>query len=451
MAQALATLITGSMRSGLDQSKLFKLLRGMAIDNARTKFSALDITKQTDNTTGTAATSIAAVVNPVVHITTGSATAAPKAGFDTAIGKLANCAGSYANMLNYYLAELGLPVVTVPSTITITAALPALDKTLSGVTTTGGLSPATGLAQIAVAKNNLATLIKATNDLRVALGYGVLTDASGGIASNTRTLVDDTATAASVDASAVNSLSDASVDAALGKLADNYASLSLLTNRVIDPDETINLTDSSGGTASSAVPPAIVASATPAAFTTVGTDCAPKAGFDTAIDVIENNLAELANKANFLIDYYDLSASIARLTDSTGQTTNGTLESQSVNLTAVTGTTVCVDVVSATTAINAINNSSKTLASVVNLISDYYGLVRFNVSAATGTASTTNTIVNVPATGTGVSGASLSTMSDTDVDAWLVAVRNNLSTLAARLNAMDNIGSSRPLMVVASV
>lgn len=432
---------------GLDD--VAKLIRGLAIDNARNKFSAVDITKQTDSTTGTAAAAIAAVTLPAAtHLTDGVATtAAPKAGFDTAIGKLANCAASFANHINYYLASLGHPQIVIPSGPTVTAALPALDKTLSGVATTGAVEPDTGRTQLQRQIDNLSTIARGCNKIAEALGIPTLADVSGGAASNT--LYAAASTGSSVNGSTTATLSDTQVDAALTAIANNYASLALFIGRVIDPDEATNLTDSSGGTASSAIPPALAALTIPSAYTTAGTDCAPKAGFDTALGVIENNLAELTAKANDLIRYRGLTErGITLLTDSTGQTTNGTLESQSVNLTAVTGTTACVDFTTAAASLLAVKNNISTIAAKVNDISEFYGLIDLADSTG-GTVSTSGTVANVASTGTGNDGTADATMSDTDVDAVLVVIRNSLSTIAARLNALDDIGSQQSLTVVA--
>jgi hypothetical protein len=443
-----AQKITGADKTGIDQNKLFSLLKGLAIDSARSKLSGVDTTKQTDSTTGTAGTAVVVVPNTGVHVTDGvSTTAAPKTGFDTAIGKMANCAASLANFINFYRAELGLKPVTIPSGVTITAALPALDKTLSGVATTGAVDYTTGKAQLDYQRNNFATILFAANELAVALGYAKLSDASGGVADSTNLLlVANTTTAASVNASSANSLADSEVDAALTALAGNYATLSSFINNVIDPDEAVNITDNTSGTASSAVPPAIAEVTVPSAYTTAGTDCAPKAGVDTALGIIEANISDLTLKTNQLIRFLGEDGGFTLLTDSTGQSPDATIATFTVNQTAVTGTTVCIDYTTALASLTAVNNNMASIAAKVNEISGKYGLTPLDVSLMTGTVS--NTIANVPTTGTGNDGTADQTMSDTEVDAFLAATRNNMATLAARLNALDNSGSQQSLSVV---
>lgn len=449
MTKGTAIAITEADVFGLNQ--MAKIVRGLAIDNARSKVASLNPTKQTDSTTGTVGTAITAiVVPPATHQTDGIATtAAPKAGFDTAMGKFSNCAASLADFLNYYLAELGLPLVDIASGQTITAALPALDKTLTGVATTGAVEPATGQAELRKQMANFSTLNLAANRIAAALGYLPMVDASGGVASDTNVLVDNAATGTAVNGSTAYTLGDTATDLALTTLANNYATLSYWINRLLDPDEGNTITDSSGGTANTSLPPEMEANVNPDVFTTAGTDCAPKAGFDAQLVIIENAHSELATKVNELIRFNNALASIGLLTDDTGVSGNGTIESMSVNLTATTGSTNCVDATTALARMTTIKNNNATLTGKINELSALYGMEPLTYNEG-GTASADDTIENIAATAAGNDGSADATLADADVDAWLFINRNNISTMAARLNALDNVGSRQSLAVVAS-
>jgi hypothetical protein len=251
--------------------------------------------------------------------------------------------------------------------------------------------------------------------------------------------------AGTASATGALSVSKTLVDAFLAAHANNLATIAAAFNAfqvIMGGFSGISdLTDSSGGSASDTL--AAFTVPTPAAG--AATTSSPKAGFDTALGVIENNQAEVATRMNVIRAAFGL----AKYTDSTGQTPNGTLESQSVNLTAVDGSsgTSAVEPVSGLARLATIRDNNASLAAGINELCDFFGLTHLTNNNG-GSASTT--IANIAATSTGVGGAN--TLLDTEVDAALSVIRDNLSSLAAKLNAMTGSGAQigKPLHVVAA-
>lgn len=429
-------------------NEIVDLIRGVAIDSARNKIMDASITEITDNSTGTVADPVGAVTIPAPFTVTGT-DASPKAGFDTAIGKLANASVSLADYLNKYLAPLGLPIINTNSAGTITAAIPALDKTLTAVTGSGGtaVEVVSAAAQLNIARNNLATLAVAVNDIAVALGFDEIVDGSGGSASDTRTLTASAATSSGVTGADANTMSDTAVDAALTALASGIASLAAHINFVLSPGVTGNLTDNSGGTASTATPRVIAAMTLPDAHTDGGTDSAPKAAFDTEVQKIENNMSDLVAKINILAEAAE---GINLLTDSTGVTPDTTLEVIDFTLTAVDGTSNnAIDYTTGLAQMTLMRNNMATIIAKVNELAPIYGIQPLTDNSG-GTAQEDETIDALSTTGTGSDGTSDGTMSDAQVDAFLASLTNAFATIADQLDAMDDVGeATRPLKVVA--
>ena len=450
----LAYVITGQGRHGLSQADLFTALQALARDNARAKFPPGSATKMTDSTTGTALKStltLPAILTPVPYVRISGNDLAPKAGFDTAIGNLANVAASVSVYLNRYRHAFGLPMVG-RNTGTVTAAAPALVKTLTGVdgTTSNAVDAVTGTQQIAIAENNLSTLIYAANQVLAALGSPRFTDNSGGAAyTATLTLANHAATAAGVTGTGTaKSLSNTATGVTLTALADGYATLLYWLNFYLDPVPSANILDNSGGTASATLPPTLTAVTTVfTGYQDVTTSSAPKAAFDTECPKIANNFADLAEKINNLVRYQDMTLGV--LTDSSGGTADLTLQVISSTLTAVSGAgSGALSKTSADAVFTIFANTLATLAAKVNLLSAVYGLPAL-VDSTTGTASTTSTLPAVGVSGAGVDNTSAATgVQNVALNAALVVVKNNMATLAARVNALDDINNTRPLTVV---
>jgi hypothetical protein len=179
----------------------------------------------------------------------------------------------------------------------------------------------------------------------------------------------------------------------------------------------------------------------------VTTSSAPKAAFDTECPKIANNFADLAEKINNLVRYQDMTLGV--LTDSSGGTADLTLQVISSTLTAVSGAgSGALSKTSADAVFTIFANTLATLAAKVNLLSAVYGLPAL-VDSTTGTASTTSTLPAVGVSGAGVDNTSAATgVQNVSLNAALLVVKNNMATLAARVNALDDINYTRPLTVV---
>ncbi len=429
---------TFSGLSKVHDGTLADAIRGIAIDLARTKVATASVPDLTDNSTGVAAASIVDQVIPSVAFDATSAGGADRAATNTAFGKIENAGKVLVNSFNNVRVRIGLPVMSAFGTAAAADTIPAQDLTVTTASGTSAIDFNTGRASMLSAKKNIGSLVQGFNEIMAALGETKVASAMLGDLPFGALVDIATADAAATGAS---SIAKTVMDAFLTASAANIATLAALWNGVFIQTGLSDLTDSSGGSASDT----LAAITIPAAADGAATTSSPKAGFDTNIAVIENNLSELVTRMNVLRKHYGLAA----YTDSTGQSVNGTLESQSVNLTAVDGSsgTVAVDQVSGRAALTVIKNAITSLGTGINELADYFGLTHLTISTG-GVASTT--IANVAATGTGVAGAG-ATLLDTDVDAVLAIIRDSNSSLAAKLNAMTGTGSpDKPLSVVAA-
>lgn len=255
-----------------------------------------------------------------------------------------------------------------------------------------------------------------------------------------RALVDvPTITASATGASSVSKVS---MDAFLGVLANNIATIAKYWGLMFTQGAFSSITDSSGGAAAAG----LVANTIPAAVAGAATTSSPKAGFDAQLVILANAIAEIGSKMNQVRGFYDLSLYV----DNTGSVTNGTIEAISNNLTAVDGSTgtVAVDQATGRNRLQLVNNALSSLAVGVNDLVGYVGVPSLT-DASGGVVSTTLPVI--AATGGGVGGATAVTLLDTDVDTWLGNTRNNISSLAATLNSVCANSNSglKPLGVVA--
>ena len=445
------TKLGNADQTGLDYNKIWDALRKLAQENVREKFS-VSITPVTDSTGGTVNPyTIVPITRPAAFLTDGVAsTGVQKTGFDTSMGKFANAAASFANFLNPYIAQIGNDPITIAATgVTITAAVAALDTSTTGVATTGAVDYTTGIAEINKQLNNFSTLAAACNKIAAALGIPYIVDASTGLGvTNTPSVSIATATAASVTGNVASTLAKSVVDTLFVNLGNNYATLIDFANRALTPGVGA-LTDSTGGTASAALPPVEALVTLPTAFTTAGTDCAPKAGFDTLLGVYRNAVASLADSMNRHINFIGNNAPITKLGYSAvAGTVSTTLAAETNALVAVTGTTVCVNATTGIAALTLMDANISTLVAKVNEISYFHGLLPI-VDNSGGVASTTNTLVAMPTTSAGNDGTASQTLSNAVVNTALGVIRNNVATLAARMNALTELDSRPQASVVA--
>jgi hypothetical protein len=346
-----------------------------------------------------------------------------------------------AEGMNRLNGRLGLPLIVnnTGGTIATAGTIPAQDKTLTAVSS-NCLDKVTGNARLATIRSNMHLLGIAANRILTAVGAALLVNsvASGAPGTQSQPASNDgiitlaaagTATGTAVDGTLGSTLADADVDAQLTIIANNIATIALALNDVTG-GLPADLTDNSGGTAT-ANPPTLAANPLPPAADGAATTSSPKAGFDTELQKIENNISDLALRTNLLARRFGLS----QLTDSTGVSADTTIEALTVALTAVDGSTGtnAVDQVTGRDRLTKISSAHRSLAAKINEVCALTGLQAIVDSIGVGTVGVT--LENIAATGTGVSGAG-ATLLDVDVDAWLVINRNHQATLAAVLNAL---------------
>jgi hypothetical protein len=205
-----------------------------AINTVRlARISATSPVVVTNSSTGTAGSVLSAVPSQAAKVTPSGTNLAPRAGFNTAIGKINNAIAVLAGHLNDMgLTPLGLTTITGGNgTVATPSTVPALDKTLTGVdgSSDSALLRSEFLTQLVIARNNLATLVSAYNTVAVAIGQPTLANVTGGKASPKLILTNQGTAGTAVLTANVSSsdlASDAAVDAALTALANNIATLS---------------------------------------------------------------------------------------------------------------------------------------------------------------------------------------------------------------------------------
>lgn len=186
----------------------------------------------TDNSTGVAAGTLAAVpVVPTKGEGDGS-NLAPRAAFNTAIGKVDNAINVLAKYLNdEVLTPLSMPTITLNGgTVAVPGTVPALDKALTATdgSTNTAMLRSEAFAQLSIARNNLATVVKAYNMIATAIGGTTLADNTGGKADSELELVTQGTAATAVataDVATTDCALDTEVDASLTALANNIATL----------------------------------------------------------------------------------------------------------------------------------------------------------------------------------------------------------------------------------
>jgi hypothetical protein len=419
-----------------------KAFRALAIDNARMKVEIAEVADLTDNTTGTAGASVADIPVQTAKFDATSAGGAQRAAFNTALGKIENAGRVLTNSMNNVRARLGMTLLSAASGAQAAKdTIPAQDKTVTEATGTSAADFTTGKAAMLAAKDNVGRLLRSLNEIMIAIGEDELASSLAGDVASDDDLVALTAASASSDGS--SSVSKAAADAFLTAVANALASIAGRWNDRMFQTGLSDLTDNTTGTAANG----LVANAIPALAVPAATTSSPKAGFDTQLGVIKNNIADLALRVNTLRKRYGLSV----LTDNSGGTADTTLAALSADLTAVDGSsgTTAVDGASARDRMTKINNALSSLGASINELCDKFGVQRLT-DALGGVVSTT--IAAIAATATGVGGGSDPiTLLDADVDAWLDTNADNIATLAAKINECTGSGApTKPLGVVAA-
>ena len=454
----MTTFVKKTQFSGLahifnrDSTGLASIIRGMAIDNARIKIvETSNVGAFTDNTGGTADTTapftlVDMPIAPTGQFNATSAGGVQQAAFNTSLGKIASAQAVFAERLNLARARLGHTLVTFASgTIAASGTLPSLDLTATTASGVSAVDYTSYVAGVTVMKANHRILVNAFTEVMGALGFDQnIADSISVVFSQNYLLAATPTVAASASGNPSVALADGT--AFLADIANNLSTMAAMWNQVMAGAGITALTDSTTGTASDQTVNT-VGTFTP--YTTAGTDCAPKAGFDTLLGVWRNASASIAAKINVIAEEHGLAP---LLVDSTTGTVSNTLAAQAT-LTAVTGTTVCLDAVSGLVALNDEKNNISTITAAINKLVPYYGVTALTDNSG-GTASTAAVplLVATPTTAGGVSGASLSSVANTETTADIAEIANAYATFAKTLNAMVGSGGDYlPMMVVASI
>ncbi len=196
-------------------------------------------------------------------------------------------------------------------------------------------------------------------------------------------------------------------------------------------DITDNSTGTSGGNTSAIL-------ALPTAFTSVGTDAAPKAGSDTALSTLRDAITVVASRINVLIQP---AIDLDPRTISTGGTiaTAGTVPAVTKTVTAVAGSAgTALNFNNSIALLRAYRNELTRLVAATNEVAVAVGLTPIN-NRVGGDVGTGRTFVALAAaTGTAATApqaAAAGTISKAAMDAYLTNAANIVATCAAKLNA----------------
>jgi hypothetical protein len=434
---------------GREPGNLAEIVRGLAIDNARSKLASTVVADFTDNTTGVSAGEVVDLVLPTAPFNAVSAGGATRTAFNTAIGKFKNASSSMAAHLNRVRARLGLePMSWATGTVTA-GTLPAQDKSVATTNGATSLNYESGRTAMLKAKQNMRKLVRGFNEVMVAVGIPPIESALSGEAGGSGyDLVAIADAAADTDSPAGSTaISKAVIDTFLDSAADNFASLAAYWNMAMVQAGLSDLTDNSGGTGAGETMAALGHPFT--AHQDVATNSSPVADFNTELPKIENNFADLALRINTLGLLHGLGP---LLVDSTGGTANTTLEVIDDTLTAVDGSTdSTLSKASADVTFGEMADNFATLVVAVNVLCEVHGVLPL-VDAGDGEADADGELIALT-DGVGVdNGAEATGTADADIDAALDVVTDNLATVAAKLNAMTGSGlelEAHPLHVVA--
>ena len=195
------------------------------------------------------------------------------------------------------------------------------------------------------------------------------------------------------------------------------------------------LTNSAGGTANGTIN--AIGNVTPAVLGT--TDCAQKAGFETALVTVKDAISEIVAKLNAI---RAVVPAFPALTDSTGgAAADGTVGAIGVALTGV-GTSLA-SAAGSQAVITALKDAISQARYYVNLAAESVGVTPLvDNSGHVGPVATTFAAIST-GTGTAVSGADLTTanaaVKETDGETVLTALRDGITELAAKLNEVTNV------------
>lgn len=239
--QLLRVIELGVSSANMNSVDQVRAIAALAQEAARNRVEAASLTDiAADNSTGSADTDgiLAAITLPTATTADGVILMAPKAGFDTAIGVIADNQADIAEVLNTVLATVGSPRSVDHSDIAADpdGTLAAVTSALTGVADTTCLDAATGRARLRTLANNTSALAGAINYAAIALGMLPLTDNTGGTfsinADGSTDLVDAAASGTAVTTGA-DSLPEVATETALAALTDSLATMAAWVSAMV--------------------------------------------------------------------------------------------------------------------------------------------------------------------------------------------------------------------------
>lgn len=371
----------GSNTAGDEVNSLSNIIRGIAADNARAKIELAGVADVTNSAGGTILAPPATVAMTIPTATFDSTTinGAQLTNFDAVAIVNHDSLVEFGDYMNNILVRLGLPRITwTTATIATENTISALTASVTGATT-GQVGFASGVATMNVLRSNYSTIHYSVNNILSAVGENTITDNSGGAPNTSGVLVDPPVGVAgsdtdSIRASVMNTFMDAMQEnvtniaaalnyklfqAGLADLTGNpggtgsltlaaltnppaYAAgagydcapydefnteLAIWRNNTSDLTARVNLlndhygltklTDSSGGTANTALETMAV---TLTDVDPTGANGANHAEMNLNFTALKNNVSTLATAINTLCPYFGEQG----LVNSTGGTTSTT-------------------------------------------------------------------------------------------------------------------------------
>jgi hypothetical protein len=229
----------GVAQVGNNSRDLGLAIAALAQEGARARIGAAAPAALTDSSGGTAdgAFALSAVVTPTAGTVDGVASLAPKTAFDTAMGLIDSGHMELAAKVNELIVLVaGAAGATLDDqSFTPNDTVEALTASLTGTTADDAAAPAQDAkVQIIAAASTGAAIAAALNYVRVAAGYDVIADHSGGIFDRDQDTY-ETATQAATGTAAANAedgVTVATANAALTAINNNIASLTAATNQM---------------------------------------------------------------------------------------------------------------------------------------------------------------------------------------------------------------------------
>ena len=208
------------------------VIRGIAIDNARIKIMTSNVPDLTDNSTGVATAALVALAVPT-EFDASTADGASQAEFKVAIVKIEDAGKVLATSVTNARTILGLSAVAAASGTQAAAnTIPGITQVVVEEVGSDAVDFTSGRVAIAQAKSNLERLLRAVNEVFVAIGADPI-----GSDLKTQGSSGENLTAISVvKRSAVGStshLSKVDANAFLANMANNIATIAKAWNKIM--------------------------------------------------------------------------------------------------------------------------------------------------------------------------------------------------------------------------